>query len=575
MKSFSFALILLILFSLSACNRGVSMTPEKSPAVPTPIRSTPTPASSVTPDIDTLVRGMTLEQKVGQVLIIGFDGPYVDAALRAMVEKFHVGGVILFARNVQSPQQVASMTRELQTAALQSGHPGLFVAVDQEGGRVARLTEDKGFTEFPGAMAQGATGDPQLARQTARAMAAEMKAVGINIDFAPDLDVNNNYLNPVIGIRSFGSDPQAVSRFGAAFAAGLQESGVLAFGKHFPGHGDTGTDSHVALPVVPYDRARLESIEFVPFKALIQAGIAGIMSAHVSFPAIDPTLPATLSPAVLTGLIRNEMGFDGLLTTDSLEMGALGQSGFPPAEAAARALQAGADLLLFNRDYSLHTDAIRLILERVRSGQIPESRLDEAVRRVLRAKQQFGLLQPALADPEKVKDIVASQANHQLAQEIALRSVTLLKNATHLIPLPAGAKLLVVETSAARGLGMAISATFQQVSDQPSASEIDQIVGLAQSDGRTVIVGTTDALVNKPQADLVNKLLNARVPVIVIAMRGPYDLIAFRDVPVYLATFGSPPATLAALDAILHGTIRAQGRLPVEIPQLFPIGAGQ
>jgi beta-N-acetylhexosaminidase len=560
MRFFASSLILIAIL-ISSCAPQGTMTPTQTP--------------SLTPDIDALIRGMSLEQKVGQVMIIGFDGPFVDAGLRAMVEKFNVGGVILFARNVQSPSQVANLTRELQTAAMQSGHPGLFVAIDQEGGRVARLTEDKGFTEFPGAKALGATGDPALARQAAVAMAAEMKAVGINIDFAPDLDVNNNFENPVIGIRSFGSNPQAVSRFGEAFAAGLQESGVLAFGKHFPGHGDTGTDSHIALPVVPHDRARLETIEFVPFKALMQAGVAGIMSAHVSFPAIDPLLPATLSPAVLTGLVRQEMGYDGLLVTDSLEMGALGQSGYPPAEAGARALQAGADLLLFNRDYSVHTDAIRLILERVRSGQIPESRLDEAVRRVLRAKAQFGLVQPALADPEKVSALVGTATNHRVAQDIAARSVTVLKDDLHLVPLPADAKLLVIETSAARGLGKAIGATFQQVSDQPSAAEIDQIVGLAKSGDRTVIVGTTDAQSNPAQAGLVNGLLKAGVRVMVIAMRGPYDLLAFRDVPTYLLTYGSPPPTLAALEAVLHGKVRPQGRLPVDIPQLFTIGSGE
>lgn len=270
------------------------------------------PSATDLPSADDLLAAMNLEQKIGQVMIIGFDGTTVDADLRQMIAEYHVGGVILFARNVQSPAQVAELTNELQSIARESGHPGLFVAVDQEAGRVARLTDATGFTEFPSAMALTATGNPQNARRVAAAMAAEMRAVGINVDFAPDLDVNNNPSNPVIGIRSFSSDPAKVAEYGIAFANGLQENGVLAFGKHFPGHGDTGVDSHIDLPLVPHDRTRLDQIELVPFKAAIEADLAGIMSAHVTFPAIDatPGLAATLSRPVLTGLLRNKLGYE-------------------------------------------------------------------------------------------------------------------------------------------------------------------------------------------------------------------------------------------------------------------------
>jgi beta-N-acetylhexosaminidase len=529
-------------------------------AIPTP---TPVPAN----DPQALLSRMSLEQKIGQVMVIGFDGTTVSPGLREMIEKYHVGGVILFARNVESPRQVAALTRELQEIALKSGHPGLITAIDQEGGRVARLTEDKGFSEFPGGMALGATGDPEVARQVARAIAGELKALGLNTDFAPVLDVNNNYKNPVIGIRSFGSDPAQVASYGVAFLEGLQGEGVLAFGKHFPGHGDTAVDSHLSLPVVPHARERLEAVEFVPFKAAMKAGVAGIMSAHVSFPAIEsvvPDLPATLSPRVLTGLLRDEMGYTGLVATDSIEMGALAQSGYAIPLAPAMALQAGADLLLFNRDHALHQQSIEFITGWLKEGKIPQKRLDEAVLRVLQAKAKFGILEPALADPEKTATLVGNEATHRIAQEAARRSITLLRDRAGLIPLKKDANLLVIETGSSVGLGKALGASAIQLRETANSSEIAGLVGTAA--GRTVIVATTDAINSKSQTDLVKALLKANIPTIVVAMRGPYDVLAFSEVGTYLATYGSPPPTMIALKAILMGEAAPRGKLPVEMP---------
>lgn len=541
------------------------MTPIPATPMSTGTQSHPELISS--PEVDALVKTMSLEEKIGQVMIIGFDGTTANAELLEMITKYHVGGVILFARNVESPGQVARLTAELQKAALESGHPTLFTAIDQEGGRVARLTEDKGFTEFPGAMALGATGDPELARETAKALAREMKAVGINIDFAPVLDVNNNPDNPVIGIRSFGSDPQQVARFGKAFFEGLQSEGVLAFGKHFPGHGDTGVDSHVNLPLVAHDRARLNSVEFVPFKAAIEAGVAGIMSAHVSFPAIEPAqgLAATLSTRVMSDLLRGELAFNGLLVTDSLEMGALAQTGYPPPLAGAAALKAGADLALFNRDHVMHKQAIGQISQWVNDGQIPISRIDEAVKRVLMAKMRYlGLKNEAARDQPNFEKVVFSQAHRQLSERLALQSITVVRDTGGLLPLKLSEPSLVVETSAGKGLGKALGASFIQVADQPTAREIDQSVQAA-FDGRVVVVATTDASRNMRQVDLVNALLNARVRVVVVAMRSPYDLQVLPGAGTYLATYGSNPATLAALAKVLSGEAPAGGKLPVEI----------
>ena len=379
---------------------------------------------------------MPLEQKIGQVMIIGFDGFTVNDELRRMISEYHIGGVILFARNIQAPQQVAALSNELQKIAIKSGSPGLFIAIDQEGGRVARLTEDKGFTEFPSAMALTATNDPKNAYRVAVAMALEMRAVGINVDFAPDLDVNNNPANPVIGIRSFGSEPTTVAEYGLAFAKGLQEHGVLAFGKHFPGHGDTSIDSHIDLPLVSHKRERLNRIELIPFKLAIAADIAGIMSAHVTFPAIDPApgLAATLSRPVLTGLLRDELGFGGLIVTDSLEMGALAANGYPPQVGAPLALEAGADLLLFNRDHAMHREAFTKLVQAVKDGKISEEQLNDSVERILQMKKRFGLLNPVPVEVDAAASSIQALGHVNLSRELAQKAITLLRDPQGLIP---------------------------------------------------------------------------------------------------------------------------------------------
>ncbi|MBP8864788.1 MAG: beta-N-acetylhexosaminidase [Anaerolineae bacterium] len=542
--------------------------PDSTPTAVPPPPYTPRPTSTAAPDIEALLAHMTLEEKLGQVMVIGFDGLTPEPALLEMLRNYHVGGVILFARNVDSPRQVAELTHALQRAALESGHPGLLIAIDQEGGRVARLTENKGFTEFPGAMALAATGDVENARRVAQALAAEMRAVGINTDFAPDLDVNNNPANPVIGIRSFGSDPARVAACGVAFLEGLQAEGVLAFGKHFPGHGDTGVDSHVSLPVVPHDRARLEAVEFVPFKAAMAADVAGIMSAHVTFPAIDatPGLPATLSPKVLTGLLRDEMGYGGLLVTDSLEMGALAQSGYPVPLAAATALEAGADLLLFNRDHALHRAAFEELRARVLDGRISETRLNEAVRRVLQAKARFGLLTPTLVDATVADATCGTAEAKTLSRAVAAQAITLVRAGTPpALPLTPDAKLLVVETPTADGLGRALNVPFIVVDEQPTREQRQSALSMAR-DGRPVIIALADAARYPRQRELVEAFTETASPVIVVALRTPYDLAGMPEGPALLATYGLNPPLLEALLAVLRGEAEPQGQLPVELP---------
>lgn len=526
---------------------------------------TDTASSTLTPETS-----MTLEQKIGQMMIIGFDGTTVDPDLRRMITDYHIGGVILFARNIQSPRQVAALTNELQHLALESGHPGLFIAIDQEGGPVARLTEDKGFTEFPSAMALAATGDPHNAYRMAAAMAAEMRAAGINIDFAPDLDVNNNPANPIIGIRSFSSDPAKVAEYGLAFSKGLQDNGVLAFGKHFPGHGDTGVDSHIDLPLIPHDRARLDQIELVPFRAFAQAQYAGIMTAHITFPAIDsaPGLPATLSRPILTGLLREELRYNGLIVTDSLEMGALTKSGYPPENGAPLALAAGADLLLFNRDHAMHRQVFANLVQAVRDGQISQQQVDASVQRILQAKQKFGLLNPAPVEVESAASSVKTTEHLALSRELAQKSITLLRDPQGLLPLlPGSPAPLLVETAALRGLTRLeqVNAAILQVETQPTQSQMADVLHAA-ANGRVVIVPVNDLLLNPTQLELIQQLTQAGSPVIALAYRNPFDAARLPENVTVLITYGFNPPVRAALADILTGQAQPGGLLPVTLP---------
>ena len=502
-------------------------------------------------------------------MVVGFDGTTVDADLRRMITDYHIGGVILFARNhnIESPGQVVELTNRLQQIAIESGHPGLFIAIDQEGGRVARLTEDTGFTEFPSAMALTATGDPQNAYRVAAAMAAEMRAVGINVDFAPDLDVNNNPANPVIGIRSFSSDPQKVAAYGVAFARGLQENGVLAFGKHFPGHGDTGVDSHIDLPVIAHDRTRLDQIELVPFQAAIAAKFAGIMTAHVTFPSIDPTpgLAATLSRPVLTGLLRQELGYAGLIVTDSLEMGALATNGYPPQVAAPLALAAGADLLLFNRDHAMHRAAFANLIQAVQQEKISQEQLNASVQRVLQAKECFGLSNRAPVDGNATA-FVKTEEHLALSREVAQKAITLVRDPLALLPLKGSPTPLIVEPPTVRDLvqTLGLGGTTFMVDTQPTDSQIAELVDAARNEG-TVLVLVNDLVVNVKQRRLVQELVDLGRPVIVIAHRKPFDITLVPESATVLVTYGFNPPIREALTAVLKGSIQPAGVLPVTL----------
>jgi beta-N-acetylhexosaminidase len=501
------------------------------------------------PTPEQILAGMSLEQKVGQVFMLGFEGTTLTEQNRALVHDLHLGGVTLFARNIDNAQQLARLDADLQSIA---DPVPLFISVDQEGGLVVRVTQ--GATIFPGNMAVGATGDVGLARRVAEAEAEELLAMGVNMDLAPVLDVNTNPLNPVIGVRSFGSQTELVSQMGVATVDGLQRNGVSAVGKHFPGHGDTAVDSHLDLPVVPHPLERLEGLEFQPFRAAIQAGVDGIMTAHLYVPSIEPEAerPATLSHAVLTGLLRERLGYTGLILTDALDMGAIKRDR-SAAGAAVEAFEAGADMLLVAgitaEDRAHLGEGPPALLAAVHSGRVPEERLDASVLRILEAKARRGILAGQPGPGPLVQ-------HGDLALDVARKAVTLQRDDRHVLPLRPEQKVLVVTPEAP---------TRSLVQDDQLPSSLLEAVQrfaptvteVASAD--VIVLGTYDLAQDPAQQALARSLVAMGKPVVGVSLRGPYD----ADIlPTVLAAYGDRPVHLQAAVEALFGQLTPTAKAP-------------
>jgi beta-N-acetylhexosaminidase len=335
--------------------------------------------------IDYKLENMTLAEQVGQLFLVGFHSQTIDSQIKDLLENYYVGGVIYFTRNIENLEQTQKLSKNLQELALNNGAGiPLFIAVDQEGGKVRRI---KDLSYFPANQILGAAGNQERTRKTAAVTARELKGVGVNLNLAPVLDVNNNPNNPVIGERSFGAEPELVAKMGAAYIKGLQSEGIIAAAKHFPGHGDTVTDSHTALPVINHSRARLDAVELYPFKKAIEVGVEVIMAAHIYFPAIETEagIPATLSKAVLTDLLREELDFRGLIITDDMEMGAITKN-FGTVQGAVRSIKAGSDIVLISHSYDLQKEALAAVTTAVKNGEITKKRIKESVKRILKLK---------------------------------------------------------------------------------------------------------------------------------------------------------------------------------------------
>ena len=519
---------------------------------------------------------MSLERKAGQLMSVAFHGTKITSALEAMIRDRGVGGVILYSENFSDATGLAKLIADLDQIARDAKSLPLFFEVDQEGGPVIRI--NKGATVLPGQMALAATPDPDRSVRTAAAInAAELRALGVNWNFAPVADVNDEPTNPIIGNRSFSSDPARVSGLVTAAVQTYAAAQFFSCAKHFPGHGSTTTDSHTGLPKIEADRASLDRVELPPFRAAIAAGVPAIMSAHIVVPALDPTpeLPVTLSKAVMTDLLRNTLGFRGLVVTDDLEMGALKSVG--EAAAGLRALQAGADYLLFRFDEGAQMEGHRLITDAVQSGTLSTTRLQESVGRVVDVKRRFGILDGRR--DAKAPDLAT---NARTALDLARGATTLLRNRG---VLPLRGRILAVSPTNADisffegqpSLASLIAAKrpdamHESLPLHPSGSEIERVVNSSRS-ADVVVVGTTDLFAYPEQVQLVKALAREK-PVAVVALRGPYDILSVPEVPAYLCAYDSREPTLTAAAEVLCGERKPTGSLPAVVPGAFSIGAG-
>lgn len=548
------------------------------------------------------VQGLTTQEKIGQMLMPDFrkyNGKNVTELppeVAALVKQYHLGGILLFRENAVSAAQAAKLVHDYQMA---SDKFGLLISIDQEGGIVTRLQTG---TNFPGNMALGGTHSAELAYQVGKSIGDELNALGINWDFAPVLDTNNNPDNPVIGVRSFGGDPQLVADLGIAYIRGLQSVGVAATAKHFPGHGDTAIDSHLGLPSVPHSKERLKEVELYPFQKAMENGIDAIMTAHVTFPQIDSTtaiskkdgnpvnMPATLSYKVLTELVREEMGFQGVISTDAMNMQAIVDH-FGPADAAIRAVNAGADIILM--PVGLQTVAEGL-LAAVQSGEITQERLNLSVERILTLKMKRGVFkeeQPRDINEriEEANRVVGSAEHRAWDAEVSRRAVTLIKNDHNIIPLKLNSaqKVVVVGNTSITALFNAVKANHSNTTLVSTTSYVlttAQLNELQSADA--VIIGTSTSTASaratsNAQMKMVRDIKGAvTAPVIAVALRNPYDIMGYPDhVDAYVAQYSYFANSSQGSADVIFGLRNPVGKLPVTIPSyeggvLYPYNHG-
>ncbi len=558
---------------------------------------------------DKLLKKMSVEEKVGQLIQIGINARFINQEsdffqdLKRHVTENKIGGVIFFGAPMYETVHLGNRLQE------NAEIPMLF-ALDAETGVGMRFMD---AANFPWNMAVAATGNPEYARKMGVITGREAKAMGMMQVYAPVLDVNNNADNPVINVRSYGEDPETVARFGAAFIEGVQSQGVIATAKHFPGHGDTDVDSHRGLPIINVSRARLDALELVPFRRAIESGVGSIMVAHIGLPQIDPTeikpipnairsdtdeevitenatIPATLSSKIQTDLLRRELGFKGLIVSDAMSMSGLTLY-VTQEEAGVQAFLAGADLLEKPAD----TDAmIRGLREAVKSGRISQTRLDESVRKILAWKHELGLFKQKITPLDQMDRIISNKETYAIAEEIANKAVTLVRNDENLIPLDKSKKVFVLgisngfdgeNTSAAlnnmlRAGGVKFSSVVLQDNSSPetiarareNASKADIVIaamyGRVRS-GAKNSVGLPDSGVA-----ILRDLLANNKKVVGLSFGNPYILQSFPTLKTYLVAYGDMTPLQRASGRTILGMLEPNGKLPITLPGLVPRGTG-
>ena len=534
------------------------------------------------------LKNLTLREKIGQMIIMPLSGEFTNtksekfAEMRRRIVENKVGGFTLFRGEANS---IAALTNEAQKLA----KIPLFFSADYERGLRMQLRTGTPFTTNMGV---AAAGDVSAAYRQGAIICEEMRAIGANWLFAPVADVNNNPDNPVINIRSFGADPNKVGEFVAALSGGAREANCLSTLKHFPGHGDTATDSHIGLSVVNADRARLDRVELAPFRAGIDGGVDSVMTAHLALPKVtDDEIPATLNPKITIDILRNELKFKGIITTDSMGMGAITKN-FPNGQSAVMAVKAGADVVLFPPNVE---KAIEAIENAIKSGEILEKRIDESVRRLLAAKYRLGLTENRFVDLAKVNESVEKPENVREAMRTAEKSITLLRNDDRIFPLTkekASKTLFVIvaaDDDAVEGATLmpeiarrAPKAKIIRLDPRSTAEEyavvlsdaasFDSIV-LAPFVKRAAAKGTVALPEN--QAAFVKQMLAAKgEKTAVIAFGNPYMIRQFPEARNYVVTYAIEDVAQTAAVKTMFGEVSFQGRLPIKIPNLFQIGSG-